>query len=42
MIDSFGDLKVLLPINHGLVEGGGVEMRRNVVGHVQREGPHRG
>lgn len=40
MIDSFGDSKALLPINHRRMEG--VEMRRNMVGHLQREGLHRG
>lgn len=40
MIDSFGDLKALLPINHRLVEG--VEMPGNTAGHIQREGLHRG
>lgn len=40
MIDSFGDSKALLSINHRLVEG--VEMRGNMVGHIQREGLHRG
>lgn len=37
MIDSFGDFKALLPINHPLVE-----MRGNMAGHMQREGLHRG
>lgn len=36
MIDSFGDFKALLPINHGLVEG--VEMRGNMVGGSHTEG----
>lgn len=40
MIDSFGDFKALLPINHCLMEG--VEMWGNMVGHIQREGLQRG
>lgn len=40
MIDSFGDFKALLPINHRLVEG--MEMRGNMAGHIQREGLHTG
>lgn len=40
MIDSFGDFKALLPINHHLVEG--VAMQGDMAGHMQREGLHRG